>query len=238
MPGNPASSIARMLWQAETPEPQLCTTVSCDAPSSSAVNSARRNDGCLNVPSASRFSGNGRLCAPGMWPATGPKGSTSPRKRSGERASIRNSVWRWMLARTPDGVDGRRHAPDAEIRRSRLRHVGVHRAALLHPLGEAAVENGDGVVPQPAQHPPQPAPRTCRWPGRTRRPVSSRRCQGARRAPRPLRAWAADGDRCGRSWARTIRARHGRTARRARAPSRTRPRPRCPAARGRGGRRR
>ncbi len=41
----------------------------------------------LKRPSASRLALKNRFIAPGMWPATGSSGSTSPRKRSGARAS-------------------------------------------------------------------------------------------------------------------------------------------------------
>ena len=36
------------------------------------------------------------------------------------------------------------------------RHGGGGRMAFGAPLGKAAVEHGNGVVPDPAQHPPQP----------------------------------------------------------------------------------
>src|SRR6478735_5505284 len=42
-------------------------------------------------------------------------------------------------------VHRRCYATNTEIRRARFRHVGVYRAALFHPLGKAAVENGDGL---------------------------------------------------------------------------------------------
>ena len=91
-------------------------------PSSSASNSARRCAACLNVPSAARFSVNGRLSAPGMWPATGSSGSVSPRKRSGARASTSASARRAQARQHLRGAHRRRHAPDRE-RRGRGRHA-------------------------------------------------------------------------------------------------------------------
>src|SRR5450830_863630 len=48
----------------------------------------------LNLPLASRFRLKARFRAPGMWPATGSSGSTSPRKRGAPRASRRVCVGR------------------------------------------------------------------------------------------------------------------------------------------------
>ena len=99
----------------------------------------------------------GRLTAPGMWPATGSIGSTSPRKRSGARAStkkrscVRQARENVLHARPSAASRRSRTSPDARRGTSAL----TGRAARA-PTCEAAVEHRDRVVAEPAQHPPQP----------------------------------------------------------------------------------
>ena len=99
--GRPA---ARASWQALTPLPQATTTGSARRPAASsapgraaasasgpaapsASNRARSSGGARKRPSVARNVAVGALIAVGMWPATGSIGSTSPRYRSGARAS-------------------------------------------------------------------------------------------------------------------------------------------------------
>ena len=67
-------------------------------PAASALNSAASAAAGLNLPAVSRFSEKGRLIAPGICPATGSSGSTSPRYRSRARASTSSNE---RVARLP-----------------------------------------------------------------------------------------------------------------------------------------
>ena len=87
----PASSITIRLGTALTPLPQWCTTVAGSRPPSKASNSALSSAAGLNLPSGPMFWLEGRFSAPGIWPATGSSGSTSPLKRGVARASTK--VW-------------------------------------------------------------------------------------------------------------------------------------------------
>jgi len=69
-----------------TPLPQYTTADSGRESSNAAESRARSSAGGRKRPSR-RLPTNGRFTAPGTWPATGSIGSTSPRKRSGARAS-------------------------------------------------------------------------------------------------------------------------------------------------------
>ena len=90
-----------------------------------------------------------------MWPATGSSGSTSPRKRSGARASTSSSVWRDRLASTPTELTVGVTLRTANVVAAGVDDVRGHGTLLAGPLGEAAVEHCDGFVAEPAQHPPQ-----------------------------------------------------------------------------------
>ena len=70
-------------------EPHIWTTSSADRFFSNDSNSARNSSAGLNKPLRSRLSCIGRLRAPGICPATGSIGSTSPTNRSDVRASTR-----------------------------------------------------------------------------------------------------------------------------------------------------
>ena len=79
----PTAASAATATDAVMPEPQYTPkSVSPCSLNSRASSVSSRN----TPPSASRLV-LGRFCAPGMWPATGSTGSTSPRNRSGARAS-------------------------------------------------------------------------------------------------------------------------------------------------------
>ena len=71
-----------------TPLPQWCTTVLACLPANSRANSSRNSAALLKNPCSFKLVLKRRLRAPGMCPATGSKGSTSPRNRAGARASI------------------------------------------------------------------------------------------------------------------------------------------------------
>ena len=94
--------------------------------------------------------------APGMWPATGSIGSTSPRKRASARASTRS-------------IDPRRSITSSTIETTRVNaarignvvgapclDVAAQRISCGLPGGEAAVQHGHGGVTEPAKQPPGP----------------------------------------------------------------------------------
>ena len=68
-----------MLGTALTPLPQWCTTRGRVAAGQQRFELGASCAAGLNLPSAPMFWLNGRFSAPGMWPATGSSGSTSPR---------------------------------------------------------------------------------------------------------------------------------------------------------------
>ncbi len=180
---------------------------------------------------------NGRLRAPGMWPATGSSGSVSPRKRSGARASTSTSARRARLAATPvaltvgvtrriANVAGAGCAMSVAVARPSAFHFAKPPSRTATARGRASAASTTG------------APRTCRDPGRTRRPACPPQCPAGRTWRRRPPARAADAVRSARSSARTGRGRGGRRRRRARGPRDTRLRPMRPASGGRAARRR
>ena len=90
-----------------------------------------------------------------MWPPTASIGSTSPRKRSAD-ARVEHRHARCAARRR------RRHRRSARAWADRVgrprrhgRRPGRERAAAALPGLQAAIEDGDFGVAEPAQHPPQ-----------------------------------------------------------------------------------
>ena len=112
-----------------------------------AANSARSCAGGLERAVSSRLARWKRLSAPGMWPATASIGSTSPRKRSPERAS--STAWRGGARGDAGSVDGRRRATAAPGRAGLPGGAAARRSSRHRPLpgGETAVEHGDRAWP-------------------------------------------------------------------------------------------
>ena len=71
--------MAMRLGTALTPLPQWCTTLLAGRPASNCVHSDFSTSALLKCPSGVKLSVKGRFKAPGMWPAIGSSGSTSPR---------------------------------------------------------------------------------------------------------------------------------------------------------------
>ena len=84
-PDRPAVSIASSRWQAVTPEPHISHLLRIAVADHALQFGAQRL--WVAQVAIEYVQANGRLTAPGTWPATGSSGSTSPRKRSPARAS-------------------------------------------------------------------------------------------------------------------------------------------------------
>jgi hypothetical protein len=169
-PARPAISMASWLWQAATPEPQLCTIEAGLPPASSAENSSRSALADLKRPPSARLRPQKRLREPGMRPATGSIGSTSPRKRgAGGAASTPPPAPPLGRARvehddlTADELRLQRAGVDVQVRLRpqrvialrEARHGVRQRPPFGAPGGDAAVEHRHRPVANPAQHPPQ-----------------------------------------------------------------------------------
>jgi hypothetical protein len=85
--GYPACTNASRLWQAVTPDPQYTTAFAADLPSRRIWISLLSTSTDLKAPDSSRFSPQWRFSAPGMCPAIGSMGSSSPRYLSWARVS-------------------------------------------------------------------------------------------------------------------------------------------------------
>ncbi len=154
-PLRPALSIASSRWQAVTPEPHISTTCCGSRFPITPCSSTRSSCASRSRPSAT-FNANGRLTAPGTWPATGSSGSTSPRKRSPARAST-----------SQPGACFRRALISSALRSGRCRNgpVSRQRGHLVRPRrqrlpcglprGDTTIEHGHLAVPDQAQQPPQ-----------------------------------------------------------------------------------
>jgi hypothetical protein len=95
------------------------------------------------------------LIAPGICPATGSSGSTSPRKRSRARASTSSIEPAARLLATAFRVHLRVDVMRRERGRGDRRHGGTHRSFFARPLRKSTVQHRDGVVSGEVQHPPQ-----------------------------------------------------------------------------------
>ena len=137
-----------------TPDPQYTMGRLRSAPT--AVKRARSSSGGrkTGMASAVRFPANGRLTAPGMWPARGSIGSVSPAiavagpgvDHEGRRVEARHLV---------PGDDPALARPRRESRRGRRHRAALQRPAFGLPLRDPAVEHRDRVVPERAQQVPE-----------------------------------------------------------------------------------
>ena len=127
-------------------------------------------------------SGRSGSRAPGMWPATRSIGSTSPRYRSGARASTRRqSARRRGVADIGDRCQHLR----PRLRRESAAAPDLDSAGFVGRLRRPTLRSRRSVPP-PRRAPAIAASttagsRTARSPGRTRRPGWPRRCRGDRR---------------------------------------------------------
>ncbi len=154
-PRTPASSRARRLWQAVTPEPHMATSWRC-SPSTSSARLAAISAASRKRPSASRLAVNGRLTAPGICPARVSMGSTCPAKRCASRASSSSN---WPAARPRLNLSHAQHGHTARLDRVAARKdrglVLRYRQARRHPGRVASVKHGCLAMAHPAQQPPQ-----------------------------------------------------------------------------------
>ncbi len=159
----------------------------------SAENRARSSSGARNRPCSPTRSGAGRLTAPGMWPATGSIGSTSPRNRSGARASISTPA-RASEAAAAASSNGIPPARGDEVPGLGRGHSPLDGVPGRQPATETPIQNPNSRVPEVAEHPPRPR-RGDRVAGVVddHRPVRRRRPRPASRARTPRRPEAGGG---------------------------------------------
>ncbi len=129
---------------AVTPDPQYTAT----GPSSVANRSRSAWSG-RNVPSPSSSQAVGNESAPGMCPACGSTGSTSPRKRSAARASSSDPS---HAAAASASIVGSSPSVEHDVARLGDDLAGLQRA---RPRAQTAVEQPDVAQSRPSQQPPR-----------------------------------------------------------------------------------
>ena len=159
---------------------------------SSASNSERSSAAGLKTPWGARFSVYGRLCAPGMCPATGSIGSS---RRENARAPARRA----HRASRRRGAAGSRRADDVgaerlghERRRVSRRGIRWSPAVPRHAICRSRRRGPPPRRGRASAAATTIATPTCRCSGRRRRPASRRRCRRGR-ASRRARSTSGSG---------------------------------------------
>ncbi len=147
------------------------------------------------MPSAVTLPVAGALSAPGMWPAAGSTGSTSPRYRSAALASKRKPDLATRAAASSSSTGMPPPWPAVKSPGAGSRHPGSHRLAGGRPGGQAAVKDRNLVMAEVSQQPPQPGRDRRRPRRRRRRPAGRRAVPPSASRLRTRRPLATDGGR-------------------------------------------